>query len=106
MAGRNSRLGSLVLLQRTGPGAIRVSQSRTHSGGRSRRGQTREYAATYGNEPYLDYDELLARSDIDILHIAPPVPEIPACTIEAAEAGKHMVTGEPMAMTVAGPTRW
>lgn len=27
--------------------------------------------------------------------------ELPACTIEAAEAGKHMVTGEPMAMTVA-----
>jgi predicted dehydrogenase len=64
-------------------------------------GKAQEFSATFDIEAYADCDELLARSDIDIVHVAPPVAEIPQCTIEAAEAGKHMVMGKPMAMTVA-----
>ncbi len=63
--------------------------------------KTHEFAATFGIDAYLDYDELLSRSDVDIVHIAPPVAEIPQCTISAAEAGKHIVMGKPMAMTIA-----
>ncbi len=48
-----------------------------------------------------DYDEVLARDDVDIVHIAPPVAEIPDLTIRAARAGKHIILGKPMAMTVA-----
>jgi predicted dehydrogenase len=63
--------------------------------------KTREFAATFGIDAHRDYDELLSRDDIDMVHIAPPVADIPQCTIKAAEAGKHMVMGKPMAMTVA-----
>ena len=59
-----------------------------------------EFAATFGLDGYADYDDLLEREDIDIVHIAPPVAEIPECTIKAAQAGKHMILGKPMAMTV------
>src|SRR5207302_6908446 len=49
---------------------------------------------------YRDYAELLAREEIDIVHIAFPVSEIPECAIRAACAGKHIILGKPMAMTV------
>jgi predicted dehydrogenase len=48
-----------------------------------------------------EYDELLARPDVDIVQIAAPVAEIPGLTIAAARAGKHVIVGKPIAMTVA-----
>jgi len=63
--------------------------------------KARQFATTFGIEAYSDYDELLARDDVDVVHIAPPVAEIPECTIKAAQAGKHILLGKPMAMTVA-----
>ncbi len=59
-----------------------------------------EFASTFGVQGFASYDELLAKAEVDAVHICPPVAEIPACTIAAAEAGKHMVLGKPMAMTV------
>jgi predicted dehydrogenase len=61
--------------------------------------QREEFAKTFGIDSHPDYRTLLDRSDIDIVHIAPPVAEIPGCTIAAAGAGKHIVLGKPMAMT-------
>jgi predicted dehydrogenase len=49
---------------------------------------------------YGDYAELLEREDIDIVHLAPPVSDMADLTIRAARAGKHIVLGKPMAMTV------
>jgi predicted dehydrogenase len=63
--------------------------------------KAREFGQTFGVDVYTDYDALIARDDIDIVHIAPPVVDIPDCTIKAAAAGKHMVMGKPMAMTIA-----
>ena len=63
--------------------------------------KTQEFADTFHVTGYTSYDDLLARQDIDIVHIAPPVVEIPECTIKAAQAGKHIILGKPMAMTVA-----
>jgi predicted dehydrogenase len=60
-----------------------------------------EFARSFGIEVHPDHAALLARSDVDIVHIATPVAEIPAATIAAANAGKHVVLGKPMAMTVA-----
>lgn len=60
-----------------------------------------EFAATFGIDGHAKYDELLQRGDIDLVHICPPVADIPECTIKAAAAGKHLVLGKPMAMTVA-----
>src|SRR5438093_6355314 len=59
--------------------------------------QREEFATTFGIDGYASYDELLERSDVDIVHIAPPVAEIPEATIRAARAGKHIILGKPMA---------
>jgi len=69
------------------------------------RAQLDEFCATFGTRGYSDYDELLDHEDIDIVHIAAPVVEIPALTIRAAAAGKHILLGKPMAMTVAQADR-
>ena len=59
------------------------------------------YASTFRIEASDDYAATIARDDIDIVQIAAPVRDIPALTIAAARAGKHIVMGKPMAMTLA-----
>ena len=59
------------------------------------------YCRTFGIEGVTDYDAVIDRDDIDIVHIASPVCDIPDLTMRAARAGKHVVMGKPMAMTVA-----
>jgi predicted dehydrogenase len=63
-------------------------------------GQLQAFTGTFGIRGYATADELLSREHVDIVHIAAPVAEIPALAIKAAQAGKHMVLGKPMAMTV------
>lgn len=63
--------------------------------------QLEQFTRTFGIAAHRGYQELLARPDIDIVHICPPVSEIPEATIMAARAGKHIILGKPMAMTVA-----
>ena len=50
-------------------------------------------------------EELLGREHVDIVHIAAPVSELAELTITAATAGKHLILGKPMAMTVAEADR-
>jgi predicted dehydrogenase len=64
------------------------------------RAQLDAFTTAFGIPGYTDYDELLARERVDIVHIAAPVREIPDLTIKSARAGKHIVLGKPMAMTV------
>jgi predicted dehydrogenase len=59
------------------------------------------FASTFGVDGHATFDDLLARDDVDVVHICPPVAEIPEATIKAARAGKHIILGKPMAMTVA-----
>lgn len=59
-----------------------------------------EYASTFGIEAHEDEGDVLARPDVDIVHVAAPVRDIPALTIRAARAGKHVIVGKPMAMTL------
>ncbi len=59
------------------------------------------FCDTFGVEGVASYAEAIARPDVDIVHIATPVCDIPALTIAAARAGKHIVMGKPMAMTMA-----
>ncbi len=59
------------------------------------------FTSAFRVEGTRDYDAILARDDVDIVHIAAPVAEIPALTMRAARAGKHIILGKPMAMTVA-----
>lgn len=64
-----------------------------------------EFASSFGISQYRSYAELLREADIDIVVIAAPVSEIPECTELAARAGKHMILGKPMAMTLAQADR-
>jgi predicted dehydrogenase len=63
-------------------------------------GQLDAFSTAFRVPGYREYDELLARPDIDIVQIAAPVAEIPSLTIAAARAGKHIIVGKPIAMTV------
>lgn len=56
------------------------------------------YAETYGVRPYLDYHDLLADPDIDIVNICTPSGMHAGMTIEALQAGKHVIVEKPMAM--------
>src|SRR5262245_59774677 len=58
------------------------------------------FTTTFGVKGYNDYDDLLNRENVDSVFIAAPVAEISRLTIQSARAGKHMVLGKPMAMTV------
>ena len=64
-------------------------------------GQLAEFASAFGVDAYADCDAVLSRDDVDVVHIAAPVAEIPDLAIRAARAGKHIILGKPMAMTVA-----
>jgi len=58
------------------------------------------FTSTFGVRGYSSYAELLAREDVDIVHLATPVSELAELAIAAARAGKHILHGKPMAMTV------
>ena len=64
------------------------------------RAQLDAFTTAFGIAGYDDYGELLAREQIDIVQIAAPVSEIHDLTVLAAEQGKHIVLGKPMAMTM------
>ncbi len=64
------------------------------------RAQLEAFTTAFGVRGYDDYDAILDREDVDIVHIAAPVAEIPELTMRAARAGKHCIVGKPMAMTV------
>jgi predicted dehydrogenase len=55
----------------------------------------------FGVPAYTDYDEFLAEADVDMVHISPPSSEMRDCVVKAAQAGKHMVVGKPIAMNLA-----
>ena len=63
------------------------------------------FTSTFGVPGYNDYRQLLEREDVDIVHIAAPVVQIPDIAVAAARAGKHLVLGKPMAMTLADADR-
>jgi predicted dehydrogenase len=62
--------------------------------------QLEAFTTAFGVPGYATANELLSRERVDIVHIAAPVAQIPALAIQAAHAGKHIVLGKPMAMTV------
>ena len=62
--------------------------------------QLSEFQSAFGCDAHPTYGELLSRPDVDIVHIAAPPSEIPDIAVQAAAAGKHLIVGKPMAMTV------
>lgn len=59
-----------------------------------------EMEKTYNVPAFHNYDDLLAKSDADLVILCTPSGIHPAQTIAAAKAGKHVMTEKPMA------TRW
>ncbi len=62
--------------------------------------RAREAAAAGECDAYTDYTEMLARSDIDAVSICTPSGLHPRHGIQAAEAGKHVISEKPMAITL------
>lgn len=58
------------------------------------------FAQRYGADPYLDHRALLERKDIDAVCIATPSGDHPRIGIDAARAGKHVVTEKPIGLTL------
>lgn len=69
------------------------------------RAQLEAFATTFGVPAHASYEAVLDDPAIDIAFIASPVSELPDLAIRAAEAGKHLVIGKPMAMTIADADR-
>jgi predicted dehydrogenase len=61
--------------------------------------QLNAFTQTFGVSGYTDYEALLQREQIDIVHLAAPVAQLEKLTILCARAGKHIILGKPMAMT-------
>ena len=64
-----------------------------------------EFAGAFGLPGYDTLAEMFDRERVDIVHIASPVSEIHDLTLQSAAAGKHLVLGKPMAMSVAEADR-
>lgn len=60
-----------------------------------------DFARKYRAQAYLDYRDLLAREDIDIVTIATPSGNHAEIGMAAAQAGKHVMVEKPMSMTLA-----
>jgi predicted dehydrogenase len=58
------------------------------------------FTRTFGIKGYADYRALLDQERIDIVQIATPVDEICEVTVLCARAGKHLIVGKPIAMTL------
>ncbi|MBR4539008.1 MAG: Gfo/Idh/MocA family oxidoreductase [Clostridia bacterium] len=50
---------------------------------------------------YVDYKELLARKDIDVVHVLTPNKQHSFITVDALESGKHVMCEKPMAINSA-----
>lgn len=59
-----------------------------------------EYGAP-GAKTYIDYKELLADASIDVVHVCTPNRSHSFITVDALEAGKHVMCEKPMAKTYA-----
>ena len=64
------------------------------------REQVDAFSKTFRIHGYENYHDLLAREDVDIVHLAAPVSSLAELAIAAAKAGKHILLGKPMAMTL------
>lgn len=64
-----------------------------------------EKFGTADAEVFTDYKELLAREDIEVVHVLTPNKEHADITVDALYAGKHVMCEKPMAKTAADARR-
>ena len=58
-----------------------------------------------GAKVYTDYHDLIARDDIDVVHVLTPNREHSQITVDALNAGKHVMCEKPMAINSAEAKR-
>ncbi len=58
------------------------------------------FSEEYNSDCYYDYRELLDRKDIDVINICTPSGLHSRMSIEAMEAGKHVIVEKPMALSL------
>jgi len=58
--------------------------------------KSREMAAKYGGDSYVDYREMLKRKDINVVNICLPSGMHRDVAVNVADAGKHIVTEKPL----------
>ncbi|GLI10594.1 oxidoreductase [Paenibacillus tyrfis] len=68
-------------------------------------GRAEQYGAKYGVKAYTDYGRLLADPDVDVVCLCTPSGMHAGQTIQAAEAGKHVVCEKPMAIRLSDAER-
>ena len=67
--------------------------------------RAKKAAEKYGvkdSKTYVDYRDLLARDDIDVVHICTTNDSHAPITVDALKSGKHVMCEKPMAMDAAG----
>jgi predicted dehydrogenase len=69
------------------------------------RTQLSAFTDAFGVPGYESYEQLLQREAVDIIQTAAPVSELAELAILGARAGKHLIIGKPMAMTIAEADR-
>ncbi|MFB0843281.1 Gfo/Idh/MocA family protein [Paenibacillus oleatilyticus] len=68
-------------------------------------GRAEQYGAKYGVKAYTDYGQLLTDPDVDVVCLCTPSGMHAGQTIQAAEAGKHVVCEKPMAIRLSDAER-
>ncbi|OQA43631.1 MAG: Glucose--fructose oxidoreductase precursor [Chloroflexi bacterium ADurb.Bin325] len=63
------------------------------------------FAQQYGVDLYTDYHALLARPDVDVVSICTPSGLHAQMTVDALQAGKHVVVEKPIALSLADADR-
>lgn len=65
-----------------------------------KREKAQKFANDFSAQPFGDFDDFLASSDLDVVDICLPTHLHREFTVKALEAGKHVLCEKPMALTV------
>ena len=70
-----------------------------------REDRARRFSAEYGAQAYTDYDNMLARPDIDAVTVCVPSGLHAQVAIDVLQAGKHVLVEKPIALNLADADR-
>ena len=62
--------------------------------------RAKEVAENFGVEAYTDYEDMLAKADMDVIHVATPDFAHRDPAVKSLQAGKHVLLEKPMATTL------
>ena len=95
-------LGAGVILDRWMKGFRQVEDAQIVGIASRTRETAVKQAARYGIAEAMTYEEMLGRKDIDIVYVPVPHPFHKELTLQALDAGFHVLVEKPAAVTAAG----